>query len=86
MLLYRPQTRAFNTSSALLPAGSMPDATTGSTIESVLQEQRLFAPPEALAASARIGSLEAYQALCSQAEAYPNGFWGDLARSELHWF
>ena len=64
----------------------MPDATTGSTIESVLQEQRLFAPPPQLAASARIGSLEAYQALCSQAEADPDGFWGDLARSELHWF
>lgn len=64
----------------------MPDATTGPTIESVLQEQRLFAPPAELAASARIGALEAYRALCSKAETDPNAFWGDFARSELHWF
>ena len=64
----------------------MPDATTGPTIESVLQEQRLFAPPAELAASARIGSLDAYRALCSKAESDPDAFWGDLARSELHWF
>ena len=64
----------------------MPDATTGPTIESVLQEQRLFAPPAELAASARIGSLDAYRALCSKAELDPDAFWGDLARSELHWF
>jgi acetyl-CoA synthetase len=56
------------------------------TIESVLQEQRLFPPPAELAAAARIGSLEAYRALCAQAEADPDAFWGDLARSELHWF
>jgi len=56
------------------------------TIESVLQEQRQFAPPAALAATARIGSMEAYRALCARAEADPDGFWGDLARSELHWF
>ena len=64
----------------------MPDAITGPTIESVLQEQRLFAPPAELAASARIGSLDAYRALCGKAESDPDGFWGDLARSELHWF
>ncbi|MCP9821106.1 acetate--CoA ligase [Cyanobium sp. L1E-Cus] len=64
----------------------MPDATTGPTIESVLQEQRLFAPPAELAASARIGSLDEYRALCSKAESDPDAFWGDLARSELHWF
>ena len=56
------------------------------TIESVLQEQRLFAPPESLAGGARIGSMEAYQALVDRAEADPDAFWGDFARSELHWF
>jgi acetyl-CoA synthetase len=56
------------------------------TIESVLQEQRLFAPPADLAARARIGSMEAYRALVAKAEADPDRFWGDLARSELHWF
>jgi acetyl-CoA synthetase len=64
----------------------MPDATTGPTIESVLQEQRLFEPPAELAASARIGSLDAYRALCSKADRDPDAFWGDLARSELYWF
>jgi acetyl-CoA synthetase len=56
------------------------------TIESVLQEQRLFAPPEELAARARIGSMEAYRALVAKAEADPQGFWGAFAREELHWF
>ena len=56
------------------------------TIESVLQEQRLFAPPEALAAQSRIGSMEAYRALVAKAEADPEAFWGDHARQELEWF
>ncbi|MFN9646456.1 MAG: acetate--CoA ligase [Cyanobacteriota bacterium] len=56
------------------------------TIESVLQEQRLFAPPEALAARARIGSMEAYATLVAKAEADPEAFWGDFARQELEWF
>jgi acetyl-CoA synthetase len=64
----------------------MSDVTTGATIESVLQEQRVFAPPQALSESARIGSLEAYRELCAKADSDPDGFWGDLARSELHWF
>ena len=70
----------------------MPDVTNESvtiesvTIESVLQEQRLFQPPAALAATARIGSMAAYQALVDQAEADPDRFWGDLARQHLHWF
>jgi acetyl-CoA synthetase len=64
----------------------MSEATTGATIESVLQEGRLFAPPPELVAGARIGSLQAYRDLCAKAESDPDGFWGDLARSELHWF
>ena len=56
------------------------------TIESVLQEERLFAPPAELAAGANIASMEVYHALCAKAEADPDGFWGDLARAQLHWF
>ncbi|MFN9660850.1 MAG: acetate--CoA ligase [Cyanobacteriota bacterium] len=56
------------------------------TIESVLQEQRLFAPPEDLAAGARIGSMEAYRALVARAEADPEAFWGEAAREQLWWF
>ena len=39
-----------------------------------------------LAAGAAIGSMEAYRALYARAQADPDAFWGDLARSELHWF
>ena len=56
------------------------------TIESVLQEQRVFEPPAALAAGAAIGSLEAYRQLAAQAEQDPDQFWGEAARRELHWF
>ena len=56
------------------------------TIESVLQEQRVFDPPAQLAASARIGSLQAYRDLCDQARRDPDAFWGQQARDHLHWF
>ncbi|MFM7314931.1 MAG: AMP-binding protein, partial [Cyanobium sp.] len=56
------------------------------TIESMLQEQRSFDPPAELSAQARIGSMAAYRQLVERASADPDAFWGDLARSELHWF
>ena len=62
----------------------MTDANT--TIESVLQEQRVFEPPADTAAKARIGSLEAYRAMADAAKADPDAFWGEAARRELHWF
>jgi acetyl-CoA synthetase len=56
------------------------------TIESVLQEARTFEPPAEIAARARIGSMAAYRELVARAEADPDAFWSELARSELHWF
>ena len=56
------------------------------TIESVLQEQRVFDPPAELASGARIGSLEAYRSMAEAAKQDPDSFWGDAARRELHWF
>ena len=56
------------------------------SIESVLQEQRVFQPPAEMAAAARIGSLETYRAMAAAAATNPDGFWGDAARRELHWF
>jgi len=56
------------------------------TIESVLQEQRVFDPPVELASAARIGSLEAYRSMAEAAKRDPDSFWGDAARRELHWF
>ena len=55
-------------------------------IESVLQEGRVFPPPAALAESAQLGSLEAYQALLDEVNADPDAFWGRQAREHLHWF
>jgi acetyl-CoA synthetase len=59
---------------------------TASTIESVLQEGRVFQPPETFAENAYIQSLPDYQQRYNQAKANPEGFWADLAQSELHWF
>ena len=55
-------------------------------IESVLQEARVFPPPAALAETAQLGSLEAYQTLCNEVNADPDAFWGRQAREQLHWF
>ncbi len=55
-------------------------------IESVLQEKRLFPPPEELSRHAHVNSLEAYQKLYEQAKADPQKFWGELAAQELDWF
>jgi acetyl-CoA synthetase len=57
-----------------------------STIESVLQENRQFAPPADFSANARIKSLENYQQLYDRAKADPQAFWAALAEKELHWF
>ena len=54
------------------------------TIESVLQEQRVFEPPADVSANARISSLEAYRALADSARQDPDAFWGEAARKELH--
>ena len=56
------------------------------TIESILQEKRLFNPPAELASKAVIGSMEEYRQLYERAAADPCAFWGELAEKELHWF
>ncbi|MFZ6871270.1 acetate--CoA ligase [Undibacterium sp. Di27W] len=48
-------------------------------------ESRIFYPPAAFAANAAIPSMEAYQALCNEAEQDYEGFWARLARENLHW-
>lgn len=55
-------------------------------IESVLHEDRKFAPPAEFTANALISSEEQYQAMWQQAKDDPETFWGDLAKSELDWF
>lgn len=56
------------------------------TIESILQEKRLFQPPAEFSEKARIKSLEEYQALYDKAKADPQAFWAELATQELDWF
>ena len=54
-------------------------------IESVMHEDRIFEAPHDFAAKARINSLEAYKALCQEAEDDYAGFWAKRAREELTW-
>ncbi len=56
------------------------------TIESVLDEHRVFPPPADVSSKARIPSLNDYQHLVQEAQDNPESFWGRLALEELHWF
>ena len=56
------------------------------TIESVLQEKRVFSPPSEFANQAHIKSFAEYEQIYNQAKADPEKFWADLAEQELHWF
>ncbi len=58
----------------------------GGQIDTVMQEKRLFPPPKEFAARARIASVDAYRKLYDEAKDNPDGFWGRLAKQELHWF
>ncbi|HUY20566.1 MAG TPA: acetate--CoA ligase [Candidatus Binataceae bacterium] len=54
-------------------------------IESILREQRSFAPPPEFSQRAWIKSLDEYRALYRQADEDPEGFWAGCA-AELTWF
>jgi len=56
-----------------------------SSIESVLQENRLFPPSADFVRQANIAGEAAYRALCDEAERDFEGFWARLARGELAW-
>ena len=56
-----------------------------STIESVLQESRVFPPHPEAARQANIPSMDAYRRLCAEAEKDFEGFWARLARETLAW-
>ncbi|MBN1851459.1 MAG: acetate--CoA ligase [Pirellulales bacterium] len=55
------------------------------SIDTVMQEVRLFPPSPKFSAKARIKSLEEYETLYAEAEADPEEFWGRAA-ADLHWF
>src|SRR5437764_3811738 len=54
-------------------------------IDSVLQEQRKFEPPEEFRRTAHIKSLEDYDRIYRESVEQPEKFWGGIAE-ELHWF
>ena len=56
-----------------------------STIESVLVENRVFPPSEATVKAARISGMDAYKALCDEAERDFEGFWSRLAKEHVVW-
>ena len=55
------------------------------TIESVLHENRRFAPSAQMVKQANISGMPAYEALCAEAERDFEGFWARLAREHLLW-
>ena len=56
-----------------------------SAIQSVLVENRVFPPREAIVKAARISGMDAYKALCDEAERDFEGFWSRLAKEHVVW-
>ena len=56
-----------------------------SGIESILKETRSFPPSDDFRQKAVIPGMEAYNALCDQANGQYLSFWGDMARELLSW-
>lgn len=57
-----------------------------SALESVLKENRIFEPSQEMVMHANVSGLQAYHALCEQANADYEGFWANLAREHITWF
>jgi len=56
-----------------------------SDIKTFKQENRIFLPPAEFVRDAAVSGMEAYHALCAEAERDYEGFWARLARANLHW-
>jgi acetyl-CoA synthetase len=55
------------------------------SIESVLHENRVFAPSAETVSNAAVSGMQAYQQLCTEAKNDYEGFWAKLARELLVW-
>ena len=62
----------------------MSEASSGA-IDSVLQEQRVFAPPMEFSKSAHVHSIDEYRQMYKESIENPEAFWGKMAE-QLHWF
>ena len=56
-----------------------------SAIESVLTESRVFPPAPDFVRQANVAGMDAYRAMCAEAERDFEGFWARHARAELLW-
>ncbi|MFL9880558.1 acetate--CoA ligase [Herbaspirillum rhizosphaerae] len=54
-------------------------------IQTFKQENRVFAPPAEFVKNATVSGMDAYNALCAEAERDYEGFWARLARENLQW-
>ncbi|HEY4542028.1 MAG TPA: acetyl-coenzyme A synthetase N-terminal domain-containing protein, partial [Noviherbaspirillum sp.] len=54
-------------------------------IETAKQESRVFYPPAELVKNAAISGMEAYRAMCAEAERDYEGFWARLANENVTW-
>lgn len=57
-----------------------------SPIESVLKEERRFAPPSDFTSKAHVKSPADYERLWQRGKDDPEGFWAEQAERKLHWF
>jgi acetyl-CoA synthetase len=64
--------------------GSGADKESG-VIQSVSREARTFPPPRGFAERSRLGDAAEYQRMYRRSIDDPQGFWGDVARTELSW-
>lgn len=56
-----------------------------STIESILNETRIFQPSQEFIQQAKLSGMQAYQALCAEAELDHQGFWANQANKLIVW-
>ncbi|MDR3480721.1 MAG: acetate--CoA ligase [Burkholderiaceae bacterium] len=56
-----------------------------SAIETLKQEDRIFEPSPEFVKNANVAGMEAYHALCAEAERDYEGFWARLAREHISW-
>ena len=54
-------------------------------IETLMQENRVFPPAPEFVRQANISGMDAYRAMCAEAEKDYEGFWAKLAREHLEW-
>ena len=68
-----------------MPSSAAPGPAQSDSVESVMHEQRQFAPPAEFSRQAHIKSLDQYEKMYRESIEDPDKFWGEAA-ADLHWF